>query len=235
MKPTNLLLPILLTLTIVCAPVLADDKVEGQKLYNQGKYVEASAYFNRAVETNNYDANAHYLLGNCYLAEKSYAKASLEYQRALEFTDDSKMEDYCRRALEKLRPYTEPKPQAASRQGLPKQFNIPGADAKEARVRDIIGRAQAQADELRKRAEELCKPIEEEKQATLKTMRIMYRGRVETTTQEERTETTNEYDKRLSAIRSDAKRQGDYIIEQARHEANLVGQGLPNLDQLLGR
>jgi tetratricopeptide (TPR) repeat protein len=235
MKSRNGLFLLLLVQCSSLVPAYADDKVEGQKLYAQGKYVEASAYFNRAVETNNYDANAHYLLGNCFIAQRNYAKASLEYQRALEFTDDSKMEEYCRTALEKLRPFTEPKAQPAASKSASKEYGVIGAEAKESKVRDIMGRAQTQAEELKKRAEERCKPIEADKQATLRTMRIMYRGRVETTTQDERNEAMATFDKQIDTIRSDAKRQADNIVEQARHEASLVGQGLPNLDQLLGR
>jgi tetratricopeptide (TPR) repeat protein len=213
----------------------ADDIGDGQKLYRKGKFVEASAYFSRAVDSNNYDATAHYFLGNCFMQEKNYAKASTEYQRAMEFTDDSTMEQYCRDALDKLKPFIEPKSVAASKSHTDSQPSTTGAESKMAKVREIIERSHSAAKDIMARAEERCKPILQEKGETLRTMNIVLRRRIETTTAEERSDVTREYDSQVASIRNLAKQQAEAVLEQGRRDAASVGQGLPNLDELLAK
>ena len=220
---------------LALAPAQADDIADGQKLYKKGRFIEASAYFSRAVDTNNYDATAHYFLGNCFMQEKNYVKASTEYQRAMEFTDDSKMEQYCRDALDKLKPLTEPKPVAKSKSRTDSQPSTVGAESKMMKVREIMDRSHLAAKDIMSRAEERCKPILQEKGETLSRMNITLRRRVETTTAEERSEATREYDSQIESIRRLAKQQADAVVEQGRRDAAAVGQGLPNLDDLLGK
>lgn len=213
--------------------VLADDDTEGEKLYQKGKMDAAAAYFERAIDTNGYDAKAHYFLGHCMMAQKNYVRAQTEYEKAMEFTDDSKMEAYCKTILEKLKAFTNPKPVAKTPDKKENRMSDAVAAEKTARVRAIMERCEKEAKELMLRAEERCKPIQEEKKNTMQTMSITLRRRVETTTSEERDETRNEYDRQIESIRHLAKQQANGIMDQGRRDAAAVGQGLPNLDELL--
>jgi tetratricopeptide (TPR) repeat protein len=219
----------------VLAPLAANanDIAEGQKLYKQGKISAAAAYFERASEKDGYDATAHYYLGNCFMALKNYYRAATEYQRAMDNTEDSKMEDYCRNALEKLKTFTEPKPAQDPAQKSESHFSATGVEAKTEKVQAILQRAKADAKNIMDRANERCKPIQEEKQEMMRQMNIKYRGRVETTTADERDETQKNYDRQIESIKHLAKTQADGVLDQARRDAASVGQGLPNLDELL--
>jgi tetratricopeptide (TPR) repeat protein len=214
--------------------------VEGQKLYQSGKVREAAGYFIRAIETNSYNASAHYFLGNCYAAQKNYAKARDEYRTAMEETEDKTMESYCRSALAKLQAYPDGATSTASSSAPFVDKNAPSAtssiagnDIKSEKVKAIMVRAQQDAKSVVDRAEERCKPIMEEEKAVMAQMNVRYKGRVETTTADERADAKNEFDNKMNAIRKDAKDQAKLIMDRARTEATSVGRGLPDLDDLL--
>jgi tetratricopeptide (TPR) repeat protein len=218
----------------------ADDMAEGQKLYQAGKVREAAAYFARAVDTNSYNASAHYFLGNCYAAQKNYSKARKEYRSAMEQTEDKTMESYCRTALAKLQAYPDGSSSSAASSTPLVDRNAPSMDTsmasndlKAEKVKAIMSRAQLDAKSVVDRAEERCKPIMEEEKAAMAQMNIRYKGRVETTTADERADAKNEFESKTNAIRKDAKDQSKAIMDRARTEGSSVGQGLPNLDDLL--
>ena len=110
-----------------------------------------------------------------------------------------------------------------------------GAETKAQKVREIMERCRAEAKEIMARGEERCKPILDEKRETLRTMGYMVKRRVETTTEEERADASREYDTRIESIKREAKQHADLVLEQGRRDASSVGQGLPNLDELLGK
>jgi hypothetical protein len=64
-------------------------------------------------------------------------------------------------------------------------------------------------------------------------MNYRLKGRIETTTADERDDVKKEFENRMTAIRNDAKEQARIIMDRARSEATSVGRGLPNLDDLL--
>ena len=198
-----------------------------------GKFEEASAYFVRAVDNNSYDATAHYYLGNCLVALKDYTRAAMEYQGAIELTDDSKMADYCRKALANLKPYTAPKPLPVAAEQAKNDVSVLAVAARSNKVKAILDRSKNDARQIMQRAEERCRPILEEKKSTLQTMSIKLRGKVETTTSEEREDVTKDYERQIESIRRLAKAQADGVLQQGRRDAAAVGQGLPNLDEVL--
>ena len=215
----------------------ATDMDEGQKLYKVGKLAQAKAYFARAIDTNASNASAHYFMGHCLVGEKNYSGAAAEYRRAMELTDDKKMEDYCRIALQRLGPLAEPRVTAPVKPTSTRvNTQITGIDTKTERVKAIMSKAKSEAKTVVDRGDERCRPIQDEEKAAMATMSIRLRGRsgsIETTTPEERGEARQEYERKIEAIKRDAKTQAQNILEQARRDAGSVGQGLPNLDELL--
>jgi tetratricopeptide (TPR) repeat protein len=231
----------LLLVALQSSKAWADDMVEGQKLYQAGKVKEAGAYFARAIETNSYNASAHYFLGNCYAGQKNYAKAREEYRQAMEQTEDKTMESYCRTALAKLQAYPDafsssPTSSAApvvDRNAPSVGGSVGGSDLKVEKVKAIMTRGQQDAKTVVDRAEERCRPIMDDEKAALAPMNYRLKGRVETTTADERDDVKKEFDNRMTAIRNDAKQQAKMIMDRARNEASSVGRGLSNLDDLL--
>jgi tetratricopeptide (TPR) repeat protein len=214
----------------------ADDMAEGQKLYQAGRIREAAAYFARSIDTNSYNAAAHYFLGNCLVAEKNYTKAKEEYRLAMEETEDKKMESYCRTALAKLQAYSDTSAIAPTAPLVDRNAPSGGDDVKTERVKAIIAKGQQDAKQVIDRAEERCKPIMEDEKAALAQMNIKLRGRsgsLETTTSDERDDAKKEFENKLLFIRKDAKDQARVIMDRARNDATSVGRGLPNLEDLL--
>lgn len=229
----------LIVATFSSSKAWADDMLEGQKLYQEGKFREAGAYFARAIDTNSYNAAAHYYLGNCFSAQKNYAKAKEEYRVALEETDDKKMESYCRTAIARLQSVVDANSAGSTLPSSPPLVdnNAPvstaGSDFKSQRVKEIIAKGKQDAKAEIDRAEERCRPIMEEEKGVLAQMNWKLKGRIETTTADERNDAKNEFENKMNFIRKDAKEQARLILDRARSDATMVGRGLPDLDDLL--
>jgi tetratricopeptide (TPR) repeat protein len=226
----------LLTLGLIAVSpflCLADSITSGAELYRLGKIEAAKASFQKALQKDFYNAENHYQLANCLTAQKNYLAALAEYRKALELSEDPQLTSFCRMAIERLTPLTEqrilPKAISPSEQVL----STAAFQAKAKMVTDIIERSQANAKAILGKAEELCKPLLEEKRTVMQTMAIKYRGRVETTTEAERSEVEHDYDQKLENIRSLAKRHSQEVLDQGKRDAASVGQGLPNLEDLL--
>ena len=218
---------------------VADSIASGTELYRLGKIEAAKASFQKALKKDIYNAENHYQLANCLTAQKNYLAALAEYRKALDLTEDAQLSSFCRTAIDRLTPLTERRiaplspiePQSVSTSG--RDSSTASFEAKAKMVAKIIDQSQANAKIILSRAEELCKPLLEEKRAAMQTMAIKYRGRVETTTEAERSEVEADYDKKIENIRSLAKRHAQQVVDQGKLDAASVGQGLPNLEELL--
>lgn len=68
---------------------------QGVKAFKQERYKDAELNFLRVVEENGKDAQAHFNLGDVYLANHNGKSALAEYERALSLSEDSVLRSMC--------------------------------------------------------------------------------------------------------------------------------------------
>lgn len=68
--------------------------IKALKLKDEGKYSEAEKIFNKILAVEPENANAHFDLGNTYLAQKKYSKALNHYKEANRLGLDGGMDSY---------------------------------------------------------------------------------------------------------------------------------------------
>ena len=102
MKMHFFLLFLLVLSTVFCLPQEAlsqGDYQKGIALHKAGKYREAVAEFDRAIQLNPKDSNAVYYAADCYYRMKEVSKAVILYNIILDKFPDSVAAQYARRAL----------------------------------------------------------------------------------------------------------------------------------------
>ncbi len=93
---------LLFIVSLSVGPVFAESESalgSAQKLYKEQRFSEARLVLQSEVKSNPRNASAHYLLGNCLLALKSFAQARDEYRSAAILDPKGQAGEFSRTAL----------------------------------------------------------------------------------------------------------------------------------------